>query len=302
VSWTEYRHNGVAPTVWFVLLAGFFLFGVWSSIDERRSTGRRAAWWRPVLAGLAGTGVVGAVCMWALIVRIDHYRDDVAAARRVGPSVATGYGAGGRRSLPGSTPTALCRDGTTSYSANHRGTCSHHGGVAQWLDGDAGTVSQPYQLPTDPVVVSIPSPVLPTPDPVGTQLTPVQLPAAAVDPHSNDVAVLLGRYFSDINIARYADAFSLLTPALQRTLGSEQEFADGESTSLISDVTITNISALDTSSVITVDVTFRSTQDANHGPRPGEVCTDWSLEYELMETDAVLLIDHARSAGSEACG
>lgn len=28
--------------------------------------------------------------------------------------------------------TALCNDGTYSYSANHRGTCSHHGGVAVW--------------------------------------------------------------------------------------------------------------------------------------------------------------------------
>jgi uncharacterized protein DUF3761 len=29
-------------------------------------------------------------------------------------------------------PTAMCRDGTYSYSANRRGTCSHHGGVAEW--------------------------------------------------------------------------------------------------------------------------------------------------------------------------
>ena len=29
-------------------------------------------------------------------------------------------------------PSALCRDGTYSYSSG-RGTCSHHGGVAEWL-------------------------------------------------------------------------------------------------------------------------------------------------------------------------
>ena len=29
--------------------------------------------------------------------------------------------------------TALCRDGTYSFSRNRRGTCSHHGGVARWL-------------------------------------------------------------------------------------------------------------------------------------------------------------------------
>jgi len=36
-----------------------------------------------------------------------------------------------------STPTgatALCRDGTYSFSRSRRGTCSHHGGVANWLN------------------------------------------------------------------------------------------------------------------------------------------------------------------------
>lgn len=32
---------------------------------------------------------------------------------------------------PGAT--ALCKDGTYSYSRSRRGTCSHHGGVARWL-------------------------------------------------------------------------------------------------------------------------------------------------------------------------
>lgn len=29
--------------------------------------------------------------------------------------------------------TAICRDGTYSYSQSRRGTCSHHGGVSRWL-------------------------------------------------------------------------------------------------------------------------------------------------------------------------
>lgn len=29
--------------------------------------------------------------------------------------------------------TAICKDGTYSYSQNRRGTCSHHGGVQNWL-------------------------------------------------------------------------------------------------------------------------------------------------------------------------
>ena len=37
---------------------------------------------------------------------------------------------------PSSNPqgaTAQCKDGTYSYSQSRSGTCSHHGGVAQWL-------------------------------------------------------------------------------------------------------------------------------------------------------------------------
>jgi uncharacterized protein DUF3761 len=34
-------------------------------------------------------------------------------------------------SPPGAT--ARCRDGTFSFSQHHQGTCSHHGGVAEWL-------------------------------------------------------------------------------------------------------------------------------------------------------------------------
>ena len=36
----------------------------------------------------------------------------------------------------GSVPrgaSARCRDGSFSFSAHARGTCSHHGGVARWL-------------------------------------------------------------------------------------------------------------------------------------------------------------------------
>jgi hypothetical protein len=32
-----------------------------------------------------------------------------------------------------SRPSAICKDGTYSYSKNRRGTCSHHKGVKIWL-------------------------------------------------------------------------------------------------------------------------------------------------------------------------
>ena len=34
---------------------------------------------------------------------------------------------------PPAGATARCNDGTYSFSQNHSGTCSHHGGVAAWL-------------------------------------------------------------------------------------------------------------------------------------------------------------------------
>jgi endonuclease YncB( thermonuclease family) len=43
---------------------------------------------------------------------------------------------------------ALCADGTYSYSANRRGTCSHHGGVARWLSGaSSASNDETYSTP-----------------------------------------------------------------------------------------------------------------------------------------------------------
>jgi hypothetical protein len=41
----------------------------------------------------------------------------------------------GPSNSPAGAATAKCKDGSMSFSKHHSGTCSHHGGVAQWLDG-----------------------------------------------------------------------------------------------------------------------------------------------------------------------
>lgn len=46
-------------------------------------------------------------------------------------------------SAPPPGATAQCRDGTYSFSQHHSGTCSHHGGVARWLDGSSSTHLRP---------------------------------------------------------------------------------------------------------------------------------------------------------------
>lgn len=48
----------------------------------------------------------------------------------------------------GTTATAICADGTMSYSTNSRGTCSHHGGVSRWLNGLPATTVRPDPVPS----------------------------------------------------------------------------------------------------------------------------------------------------------
>jgi Protein of unknown function (DUF3761) len=52
-----------------------------------------------------------------------------------------------RADTPPPGATARCRDGTYSFSQHHQGTCSHHGGVAEWLDasGSSSAPSAPSQ-------------------------------------------------------------------------------------------------------------------------------------------------------------
>ena len=63
-------------------------------------------------------------------------------------------GAAGASPPPGAT--AQCWDGSYSFSTHHSGTCSHHGGVAVWLDGSGSTgggTTQKSPSPSAPVEV-----------------------------------------------------------------------------------------------------------------------------------------------------
>lgn len=54
------------------------------------------------------------------------------AAQAPAPAPAPAAAPAAPAPAPGGGATALCVDGTLSYSANHQGTCSHHNGVAVW--------------------------------------------------------------------------------------------------------------------------------------------------------------------------
>jgi hypothetical protein len=52
-------------------------------------------------------------------------------------AAATAAGVRADAAPPGAT--ARCRDGTYSFSQHRSGTCSHHGGVAEWLTGGSSS-------------------------------------------------------------------------------------------------------------------------------------------------------------------
>jgi hypothetical protein len=64
-----------------------------------------------------------------------------------------------RDAPPGAT--ALCNDGTYSFSQTRSGTCSHHGGVAQWLT----PTTAPSPTTTTPTTTTMPTTAQPTGNP-----------------------------------------------------------------------------------------------------------------------------------------
>jgi len=69
--------------------------------------------------------------------RADRYHTGTEPADRTRePAEDRDRGPGERDSITrdGANATARCNDGELSYSAHHSGTCSDHGGVAEWLD------------------------------------------------------------------------------------------------------------------------------------------------------------------------
>jgi hypothetical protein len=61
----------------------------------------------------------------------------IAATTFGAPSPAAAQPAAPTPTSPASEPTAICNDGTPSYSQHRSGTCSHHGGVKQWCPCDS---------------------------------------------------------------------------------------------------------------------------------------------------------------------
>ncbi|MFF4653586.1 DUF3761 domain-containing protein [Streptomyces sp. NPDC001380] len=78
----------------------------------------------------AGTGLAAACLLLAPITATAAYAAPARAAAAHCAHHTTGTCAANRPHPRGAT--AQCKDGTYSYSAHFRGTCSHHRGVRYW--------------------------------------------------------------------------------------------------------------------------------------------------------------------------
>ncbi|MFL6283566.1 MAG: surface-adhesin E family protein [Pyrinomonadaceae bacterium] len=88
--------------------------------------------------------------------------------------------------------TALCRDGTYSYSEHRQGTCSHHGGVAEW---------GPFAAPSSAATVEIASAPTPAPTPApafSPTASPTPTPSATPTPALKVTPTPAELYFADV--------------------------------------------------------------------------------------------------------
>jgi hypothetical protein len=94
----------------------------------------------------------------------------------------------------------------------------------------------------------------------------------------------MAAYFGGINSANYQQAWDVYSPALQATFGY-QAWSSALSTSQDSQVVIQTIQH-NPSGDLDASVMFQSQQAPAYGPNPGETCTNWSLDYQLISSSA----------------
>jgi hypothetical protein len=114
----------------------------------------------------------------------------------------------------------------------------------------------------------------------------VDISAVNTDQDATAVATTLAAYFGGINDRNYQDAWDTFTSGEQASNGPYGRWAQGESTTQDSQVTVQSIQD-DGGGNLEAEVDFQSQQDGQYGPTPGETCTDWTLDYHLVATSGV---------------
>ena len=112
----------------------------------------------------------------------------------------------------------------------------------------------------------------------------VGLGAVSTDPAATGVAQTMATYFGGINSGNYQQAWDVYAPALQATF-SFQTWSSALNTSQDNQVVIQAIQH-DANGDLDATVMFQSQQAPADGPNPGETCTNWSLDYQLISSSA----------------
>jgi len=127
-------------------------------------------------------------------------------------------------------------------------------------------------------------------------------PPITPDPIAALAAQTFDAYFSGINSGNYEQARARQAPE-RRT--DPEEWARGLSTTFDTNIVLQSVAATD--EAVLAWVTFTSLQAPEKGPRPGETCTSWSIDYTLVPADDGLLWiadgeGHAGGPISQPCG
>jgi hypothetical protein len=104
----------------------------------------------------------------------------------------------------------------------------------------------------------------------------------AVNTDSDAIAVAdtLAAYFGGIDTRNYTQAWDAFTPSARAGFPL-QSFSGKDNTSRDSQVVVQSLQH-DPNGDIDAEVTFQSHQAGQYGPNPGETCTNWSLDYQLV--------------------
>lgn len=105
------------------------------------------------------------------------------------------------------------------------------------------------------------------------------------------IKTALDLYFNAIDTGDYTTAWQQLSPKMQAGLTVAQLESSTKSSDDF-DVQLVAITPQPDGSTVAY-VTFRSLQSSEKGPRPGETCTDWSIDYTMVQTARRWVIDRA---------
>jgi len=152
--------------------------------------------------------------------------------------------------------------------------------VSEKSSSSTSVKSSASSAPAQPPRASPSATATTTPSSQAIQGIAVSTIAVRSDPDASAVAATMAVYFGGIDSKHYAQAWDLLSSALQGA-NPFSSFAAALRTTQDSRIIVQSLRHEPGGAVLAA-LSFRSYQAPQYGPEPGETCTDWSLEYWLV--------------------